>query len=369
MIYHILPELEPLSTDRGGALAHTVANLMKLDQERTAVCPIADDSWGLPSGRILVIDSLLSYGRIRGRRHMPIWLLQPVIRHIFKPFVSRLRRGDVVWIHNRPMFAAALTDDVRKAGAKLVYHFHDGIDPNVARRCFSMCRPDAVIFVSEYLRTYWEPILPMLPNAYVVHNGADANKFFPANEPKQDGKLPVVLFVGRLNPVKGAHVLVEAIRKLNERGVKTICRMVGSSYSGGSADTPYMQNLLHLSPSNIEFTGHCSATELGDVYRSADVLCCPSVWQEPFGKVNVEAMGCGLPVVASRVGGIPEIAADGGVKLVAPENSTELADALQSIIDDSNLRRQMSRDAYTSFRKHFTWTVALSRYREIAATL
>jgi spore coat protein SA len=370
MIYHVLPEVEPLSASLGGALAHTVANLLKLDSSRVGVCPRSDASWGIPETQALVIPAMSIYGRIRGRRHVPYWVLAPVVRGIFRDLLSRLQPGDIVWIHNRPAFAASLSGPVHSKGAKLVYHFHDGVDPRHARRCFLAVQPDCTIFVSDFLRRFWMRHIPTLKNTHVVHNGADPAQFFESDLGSSDsGKIPVIMFVGRLDPLKGVHVLIEAVRVLNTRGTKVICRVVGSSFSGGSKQTPYMKELARHCPENVEFLGHCATNELGRQYRDADMLCCPSIWEEPFGKVNIEAMACGLPVVASRVGGIPEIAAYGGVQLVEPGVVPELADALQKLIESPSLRNKMSCEASASFQKHFTWNVALNLYRTIAASL
>ena len=100
--------------------------------------------------------------------------------------------------------------------------------------------------------------------------------------------------------------------------------------------------------------------------RTADVFCCPSVWLEAFGNVNIEAMASGTPVVASRVGGIPEIAAEGGILLVAPDSAIEIADALQKLIEDEDLRLKTGKEGLKSFRKRFTWSAIASQYQEIA---
>ncbi len=370
MIYHVLPECEPLSANKGGALAHTVANLIRLDRNRVAVCPGSDDTWNLPAEKVMVIPCIKLYGRIRARRFLPIQLIGPALRWVYKPLIEQLAAGDVVWFHNRPVFAAALSLAAKSKGAKVVYHFHDGLDQRTARMAFRHFTPDATIFVSEYLRQLWLQVIPRLQNAYTVHNGADETQFYPRRD---DGSVfdrtPVILFVGRLNPIKGAHVLIQAMKLLAERGVPALCKMIGSSYSGNSQPTPYMQKLKNDCPTNVEFTGFCSATEIGDQYRSADILCCPSVWQEPFGKVNVEAMACGLPVVASRVGGIPEIAKEGGILLVDHSSPTQLADTLECLLVDLDLRKRVGRKGRESFEQNFTWSAVLKQYNQITASL
>lgn len=369
MIYHVLPESEPLSAERGGALAHTVANLMKIDPMRVAVCPSTDSTWGFDAGRIITVPGLSAYGRLRARQYYPLWVLAPLVRRMFQPMISRLVPGDVVWVHNRPVFSAALSSPVHQKGAKIAYQFHDALGVRIARRCFAEAKPDAVIFVSDFLRRYWVQHVPDLKNTHVIHNGADAEQFFPAAAESIPNPIPVILFVGRLHPTKGAHVLLDALRILNERGVRAKCRIVGSAYSGDSKSTPYVEQISLNCSENVEFRGHCAANELAVEYRTADVLCCPSICQEAFGKVNVEAMACGLPVVASSVGGIPEIAAHGGVRLVHAGNAEEMADALQEILTNPQLRAKLSREARASFEKHFTWSGALAHYKQIAASL
>jgi spore coat protein SA len=179
----------------------------------------------------------------------------------------------------------------------------------------------------------------------------------------------VVLFVGRLVPPKGVHVLIEAMRLLQKRKVNILCRIVGASFLYGSKVTLYVRGLLKNSPSNVEFKGFCPQAQLANQYRAADIHCCPSVWQEPFGNVNIEAMACGIPVVATRVGGIPEIAADGGVLLVEPKSAVELADALQRLAEDDNLRAKIGAEGLNTFRRRFTWPAVCRQYREIADNL
>ena len=334
MIYHVLPESEPLSAVRGGALAHTVANLMKLDSSRAAVCPSADTTWGFPSDRVIVVPKLRFWEHARARRFYPEWVASRVLRLVFRRLIFMLREGDILWCHNRPAFAAALATPAKRAGAKLICHFHDGLDVGTARRSFRSFAPDAAIFVSEYMRKFWLELLPELRNTYTVHNGADEAEFYPPATSTRDESIPMVLFVGRLHPTKGVHVLIDAMRILRDCGVPVRCRIVGSTFSGGSKETRYIKNLMASKPSNVTFAGFCSTREIANEYRSADILCCPSLWQEPFGKVNVEAMACGVPVVATRVGGIPEIAAEGGMVLVEPNSATDLAASLQRLVQD-----------------------------------
>jgi len=133
--------------------------------------------------------------------------------------------------------------------------------------------------------------------------------------------------------------------------------------------TPYVEALQSACPSNVEFAGFRSGKEIGDEYRAADILCCPSIWQEPFGNVNIEAMACGIPVVATRVGGIPEIAAEGGVLLVEPNSAIQIADALERLVADKELRAKVAAEGLESFRRRFTWAAIYRQYEGVANRL
>jgi spore coat protein SA len=370
MIYHVLPDLEKFSAFGGGALAHTVAHLMKLDPSRSVVCFSADDTWGFSNERIHVMAGGQKFAGIRGRRHFPPLITGPIFRSIYRPLLDMVKPGDIVWLHNSPGVGAALQKQLRRKGAKLIYHCHDAVDHRAFRLAFLAFKPDAYIFVSDYLRRYWTGVVPEIKKAYVIHNGASEELFYPsADGMKRENSVPVVLYVGRLIHDKGVHVLMQAMELLKQRGIPVVCKIVGSAFAGGAKPTPYVESLLATQPSNVEFIGFRSATEVADEFRAADILCVPSIWQEPFGKVNVEAMACALPVVATRVGGIPEIAQEGGIVLVEPDSAVELADALAGLLADPSARARLAHEAKEAFLRCFTWRRALEKYGQVVQEL
>ena len=368
MIYHLLTELEPLSVSTGGALSKDVANILLHDPMRKAVCISTDGTWGFAQDRLFVPPLLTRYRKIRGRRFLPLWIHRPLLRFVFRPLLEKLREGDLVWCHNQPFFAAALEEEIHKRRAKLVYHAHDGNANYAVRNAFASFTADAYIFVSNALRERWLSLFPGLKNTHAVHNGADQELFYPAPKAKKND-IPVILYVGRLNPEKGVHVLIEAMKILEKRGVQAVCRIVGAVLADKDKTNLYKKKLFQSSPSCVRFEGRRSARKIGDEYRSADILCCPSVWQEPFGNVNIEAMACGIPVAASRVGGIPEIASEGGVILVEPNCAVELADALQKLVEDKVLRAKVAAEGLSSFRRRFTWAAIFKQYQEVTDDL
>jgi glycosyltransferase involved in cell wall biosynthesis len=96
--------------------------------------------------------------------------------------------------------------------------------------------------------------------------------------------------------------------------------------------------------------------ELAEHYRRADIFIAPSVWNEPFGMVIVEAMASGLPVIATRGGGIPEIVRDGETGLLTERgNAAELAEAINYLLKHDEVRRAMGRAGRKRAVEMFGW--------------
>ena len=147
-------------------------------------------------------------------------------------------------------------------------------------------------------------------------------------------------------------------------------RIIGASGFGSSHRvTRYVRTLLRDAPHNVQFAGYRPGSALAEEFRRAHIFSCPSVWEEPFGLVNVEAMASGLASVSTRSGGIPEIFAEGGGILVNPNSGEELAAALERLITDDALRLKIGRDAYQNFKRNFTWRSVHKRYGELLASL
>jgi starch synthase len=242
---------------------------------------------------------------------------------------------------------------------------------------------DAVIAVSHAVAEDIHDCYPDIRRSqiHVIHNGVEVIDYDPGEGTDLldrhgiDSTNPVVLFVGRISRQKGIEHLLAACPFLPKR-VQVVLR-------AGAADTPELDRHVGTLIENAAAAGHAvvwiredlGRTELAQLFNRSTVFCCPSVY-EPFGLVNLEAMACGLPVVASAVGGIPEVVADGRTGILVPLEPTgpghseprdpeafavALAEALLRLVDDPAEARRMGDAGRQRVIDHFSWRVTAER--------
>ncbi|MEN6543145.1 glycosyltransferase family 4 protein [Parvibaculum sp.] len=220
----------------------------------------------------------------------------------------------------------------RRAGGLRIYTPHGGalhFDPQSMKgRLFFMAerlmrlRTDGFIFESEFgLRTFGRLVGEPLAPAAVVHNGISGSDCVPVT-PRADAA--DFVFIGELRALKGVGTLIEALHLL---GRSAHLRIVGSG-----AEREAFERMAGQAPANvrIEFMGPLPARE---AFASGRVVVLPS-HHESLPYVALEAAAAGLPLIATRVGGIPEIFGADSVRLVEPADATALSAALAHALDD-----------------------------------
>jgi spore coat protein SA len=274
-----------------------------------------------------------------------------------------------VWIHNRPEFAIALTAPVHRAGARVILHLHNTHLVEGPEKLMRQVRVDRLIFVSEFLMEQARRKFPSLGASSVLYNGADESIFYPATGRRKSSETPTVLFAGRLVEDKGVHVLLDAMKLLQEQDVRIQAQIVGSSGFGAGKETAYIRRLKANSPATVRFFPYRTGAALGDLFREADIFCAPSICEEAFGLVNVEALASGLPVVSTDSGGIKEVFVAGGGILVEPGSVVQLACALRRLAQDAELRTRLGQQGHAAFLQRFTWSIARTQVKEIEKAL
>lgn len=181
------------------------------------------------------------------------------------------------------------------------------------------------------------------------------------------GEQPLILFAGRIQPLKGIDTAIEALARLRPAAVPAHLVIVGGpSGSGGQAEATRLGQLvvdLDLGP-RVHFIPPVAHDQLAMFYRAADIVIMPSR-SETFGLVAAEAQSCGAPVVAANVGGLPYIIEDqeSGL-LVSGRNPDDYAAAIDSILQDPRLS-DLLRSGAAENSKRFSWEATVSRLLEL----
>jgi glycosyltransferase involved in cell wall biosynthesis len=282
-----------------------------------------------------------------------------------------LRGADVVHAHHlrsAPSRLAAVNALVRRLPAAVTDHGLGGGDwAGLLPRLF-----DRFLTVSAYsARELGAPP----SRTRVIYAGADPDRFSPDRDTVRSG----VLFVGRVTPHKGIDRLIEA---LPEDADLRIAGSAGHDPEPPERDYPDLLERL-AARRRVRFLGAVPDSDLPALYRQAQVLALPSVHRTCYGReiavsellglAAVEAMASGTPVVASALGGLPEVVDDGVTGfLVEPGNVEELRARLAEVLADRRLAERLGRNGRERALATFTWEACADRclaaYSELVET-
>ncbi len=211
----------------------------------------------------------------------------------------------------------------------------------------------------------------------VVAPGVDPAMFRPIDKAEARSKIrasagPLLLFVGRLERLKGVDIAIRAVAELHVRGRQGV-RLLVLGEDSRDADESEKERLKAVASAagvrdSIEFVGSVAHHELPYFYSAADVCVMPS-YSESFGLVGLEAQACGCPVVASDVSGLRSVVRDGVTGfLVAGDHATDYADRIATLLDDPELARQMgSRGQLLAQR--FSWSRTADRLAALFSSM
>ncbi len=366
---------EMLAVERQGV----AIELFPLLRERTTkvhpeALPLVDRAHFLPFLSWSIVKSQLWFLRHRPRRYLRT--IGAIVRGTWAspnfligglgilPKVAHAARQmgamgvDHVHCHfaNHPAMAGLIIH--RLVGLPYSFTAH-GSDLHVDRHmlCEKVAAAAFVVAISEDNRQVIERDCPEAAPGLirVIHCGVDTAVFRPADatSPAADGAGPdrrplEILAIGTLHEVKGQSVLVDACRELAARGIPVRARLVGDG-----PDRPMLTERIAAAglDGQVQLLGTRTRGQIAELLASTDVLVAPSVptrsgKREGIPVVLMEAMSSGVPVVASRLSGIPEIVHDReNGRLFPAGDATALADALSELATDSDLRDRLGRAA------------------------
>lgn len=216
---------------------------------------------------------------------------------------------------------------------------------------------DAVVAVSRSVKNELVASYDVDPERiHVIYNGIDIRQFRDDNGKRED----IILFVGRQTTHKGLPYLIEAFSKFVRYHTSYKLVLVGEQLEG-RIDSSLVELSRKLGIENkVEFTGRVHDADVRRLMAKSRCLVLPSL-AESFGMAILEAMASGTPVIASDVGGIPELVRDkyNGL-LVPPAKTDRLADALETLASDVTLQKEFARRGKETCRM-FSWAEAASK--------
>lgn len=280
-------------------------------------------------------------------------------------WLPKLKGIDIIYAHQYPMTWLALL--ARKFyGAKYIYYDY-GLPPpktfpNFIERLYlnvfipvaiwTIKPADAAISISHYLQLQLAKATGLV--SQVAYPTVDTRRFhnnlngLQVRQRYNLGDCPVVLYVGRISPHKGIHLLIEAFKLVKHRTPDARLLIAGKH-----TFPSYSDKLRQTTDGSIIFAGPVADEELPYYYAACDVYATATMW-EGFNLPLVEAQACGKPVVAFNLGPHPEVVTNGKTGfLTQPGNITAFAEAIVRLLTDHKLREEMGANAYEMASKKF----------------
>ncbi|MGH7870032.1 MAG: glycogen synthase [Candidatus Dormibacteraceae bacterium] len=229
---------------------------------------------------------------------------------------------------------------------------------------------DAIIAVSEGMR---QDILGCYPavvpeRVHVIHNGVDPNVYRPTppdstlQRYRVELDRPYIIFLGRVSRQKGISHLLKAVRQLDPAYQVVVLAGRSESPEVAAEVDQLFAEVAALRGRLIRLDGNLPRAELIQLLSAATALVCPSIY-EPFGLVNLEAMACGTAVVASAVGGIPEVVVEGESGFLVEYDDCHpeafergLVERMEQLLADPRLAERMGRAGRRRVVDHFSWS-------------
>jgi spore coat protein SA len=292
-------------------------------------------------------------------------------------------RPDIIQIENRPRMARYLRRKHPRTRIILSLHSVTFISkPHIGfmelRACLHCA--DRIVVNSLFLKQFLMAKVPHLGNRIEVnHLGVNPEQFISRwtergalertlqleNEGYRGKK--IILFVGRLVSIKGVHHLLQVMSQIKEQEPDAVLVIVGSAFYGKDVLTDYVIKLHQMGaqiPAHVRFVSYVPYEEIQNWFLMADVVVVPSEKNEAFGLVNVEAMAAGIPVIATRAGGMKEIVEDGVTGYLIEEKrlESELQEKILELLHSPDRVQWMGINSMLRVQRCFTWKHTAERW-------
>lgn len=293
-----------------------------------------------------------------GRNIYKRWNKSPYYTEYMEYFLHRCinhikrRQFDCIIIANRPGFALKVHKAVKTPIVNQINN--DYINPDSLLASDIKEASSLIITCSDFLnRQACKVVCSKVTPIITVHNGIDIKRFADAKPISRSaiGMTEddfIVFYSGRLTKEKGILELIQAFKQTKKIPNLKLIIAGASFYGKDSKVTSYVRKLQQEADDikeQVVFTGFVDYSEMPSYLKTANVVVVPSLWEEPFGLTVLEAMAAGVPLIATRCGGIPEVC-EGTAILIERDNiSQNIAEAIQYLYDNPQEARLMAQKA------------------------
>jgi spore coat protein SA len=369
------PELFPIPPIRGGATELFIDRLAAhLSRYQPVVIGPADpelparEQRGQVEYRRVYLNSWQQWLYRRYRHLLPLY-----DRRVAE-LVRRLA-PDLLHVHNRPLLALNLKR--RFPRLPVLLHMHNIYSILGKRERPAPYTPmpvEAFLTCSNFVMEQERERLGTGAGAHIVmYNGVDTGAFRPKWERPDEaravrehyglGEEPVVLYAGKIRESKGVGLLLAAMHRVWEKFPRAVLVLVGGTEFGRGRtkrETPFFKQFreqVARATGRVILTGFVPHEDMPKTYLVGDVFAAPSQKPEGMPMVLLEASACGLPLIATRLGGIPEVLQDGknGLLVDSPNDPVELAEKIMTLLKDSALAQRLGRQGRDRILERFSW--------------
>jgi glycosyltransferase involved in cell wall biosynthesis len=256
-------------------------------------------------------------------------------------------------------------------GEKIIFHKQD---------TYAISKINRFIAISNHILETWSYSFHLSPSQIqVIYNGTNPEKFKPATDYKQLQKewkisqtTKVISYIGRLDPEKGIETFLKACALTIADFKIPLKIFLAGIPVAHRTEQDKQQYQIHLRDliaelkieNNVEFLGHMKTTS--PLYQLSDLTVLPSLYSEPFGRSIIESMACGTPVLASKIGGIPEILFNEFEDLMfTPGDERELSIKINTFINWRENQKELGKKSREHVLNKFTLHQTISQIEEL----
>lgn len=282
---------------------------------------------------------------------------------------------DLIHVFNRPQWVNMIAEKLPHAEISLSLHNEMFQPSKISKEEGEKCirRVKFITTVSRFVETGVKKLYPEAAGKiHTVYSGVDVDRYQPvwseeATKTRDQLKARygltgknVILFIGRLSPKKGAHILIKAVNQILPSHPDTAIVIVGSKWYGENQEDSYVRQIRQMADAldaDVIMTGFLPPSEVISHYYLGDVFICASQWREPLARVHYEAMAAGLPIITTDRGGNAEVVKGKGNGIVISEynHPQAFADAMTYLLEQPDIALEMGKSGRRLAEVKYSW--------------